>query len=233
MEPFAVTNHRFAAFVADTGYVSEAEREGWSFVFAGRLAGRASAHAGAGERAVVAGGAGRVWSAPDGPGSAARPDHPVVHVSLGRRAGVLRVGRRAAAERGGVGRGRARRRGHAVPVGRRVGPRARQRVPRRLPARHGRHRPGRRVRPQPGGAAQRRRQRLGVDGGGRAVRRLVPLPPVLLPPQPALRPQHRRRPDGPRRLPRPKGLALCLRHGATGTRRQRPEASRASRSGRG
>ena len=82
MEPFAVTNHRFAAFVADTGYVSEAEREGWSFVFAGRLPDehpptRALASA-PWWRAVP----GASWSAPDGPGSAARPDHPVVHVSL-------------------------------------------------------------------------------------------------------------------------------------------------------
>ena len=37
MEPYAVSNHRFAAFAAATGYVTEAERDGWSFVFAGRL----------------------------------------------------------------------------------------------------------------------------------------------------------------------------------------------------
>ncbi len=33
----AVTNARFAAFVAATGHVTTAERDGWSFVFAGLL----------------------------------------------------------------------------------------------------------------------------------------------------------------------------------------------------
>ena len=33
MDEAAVTNARFAAFVAATGYVSEAEEYGWSFVF--------------------------------------------------------------------------------------------------------------------------------------------------------------------------------------------------------
>jgi formylglycine-generating enzyme required for sulfatase activity len=81
MEPYAVTNHRFAAFVSATGYVTEAERDGWSFVFAGRLPDdfpptRALASA-PWWRAVD----GASWRAPDGPGSLALPDHPVVHVS--------------------------------------------------------------------------------------------------------------------------------------------------------
>ena len=67
MEPFTVTNHRFGAFVNTTGYVTEAEREGWSFVFAGRLPDdfpptRALACA-PWWRAVR----GACWSAPDGP----------------------------------------------------------------------------------------------------------------------------------------------------------------------
>jgi len=37
IDPVAVTNERFAAFVAATGYRTVAEREGWSFVFAGLL----------------------------------------------------------------------------------------------------------------------------------------------------------------------------------------------------
>ncbi len=37
MDRLAVTNARFARFVAATGYVTEAERFGWSFVFAGLL----------------------------------------------------------------------------------------------------------------------------------------------------------------------------------------------------
>jgi len=80
IEPYAVTNHRFAAFVAATGHVTEAEREGWSFVFAGRLPDdhaptRALASA-PWWRQVH----GACWRHPDGPGSEARPDHPVVHV---------------------------------------------------------------------------------------------------------------------------------------------------------
>lgn len=35
--PTAITNRQFAAFVKETGYISEAERFGWSFVFAGAL----------------------------------------------------------------------------------------------------------------------------------------------------------------------------------------------------
>src|SRR4051812_41402528 len=37
IEPLAVTNERFAAFVADTGHATDAERYGWSFVFGGLL----------------------------------------------------------------------------------------------------------------------------------------------------------------------------------------------------
>ncbi|MGY5119684.1 SUMF1/EgtB/PvdO family nonheme iron enzyme [Streptomyces sp. 900105755] len=33
----AVSNDEYAAFVADTGYVTDAERHGWSYVFAGFL----------------------------------------------------------------------------------------------------------------------------------------------------------------------------------------------------
>lgn len=79
----AVTNARFARFVRDTGHVTDAERLGWSFVFAGRLAPdhpptRAVAAA-PWWRAVP----GARWDAPEGPGSdlEGRLDHPVVHVS--------------------------------------------------------------------------------------------------------------------------------------------------------
>ena len=37
IEPHAVTNARFAEFVDATGHVTDAERYGWSFVFAGLL----------------------------------------------------------------------------------------------------------------------------------------------------------------------------------------------------
>ena len=79
----AVTNDEFAAFAADTGYLSTAEREGWSFVFAGLLPDGFPP-----TRAVVAAPWWRQvfaasWHRPEGPGSNVtdRGDHPVVHVS--------------------------------------------------------------------------------------------------------------------------------------------------------
>lgn len=79
----AVTNERFQRFVAATGYVSEAERFGWSFVFAGHLP------ADNGGSAQVSGAEwwrkveGACWHVPEGPGSdlTERMDHPVVHIS--------------------------------------------------------------------------------------------------------------------------------------------------------
>lgn len=79
-------NRDFAAFVADTGHVTAAERTGWSFVFAGDLASNgqdaeAWPHvAGAPWWRAVEGAS---WRSPRGPGSSAarQPDHPVVHVS--------------------------------------------------------------------------------------------------------------------------------------------------------
>jgi len=81
----ATTNADFARFVAATGYETEAERFGWSFVFHQFLTMEA-------ERKVKgpAGGApwwrgveGAYWRQPEGPGSGieGREDHPVVHVS--------------------------------------------------------------------------------------------------------------------------------------------------------
>ena len=37
IDRYAVSNAQFAEFVTDTGYVTEAERYGWSFVFGGML----------------------------------------------------------------------------------------------------------------------------------------------------------------------------------------------------
>ncbi len=79
----AVTNRDFAAFVAATGFRTEAEREGWSFVFGGLLPDDFPD-----TRGVV--GAewwrqvfGADWSHPEGPKSDVdgRADHPVVQVS--------------------------------------------------------------------------------------------------------------------------------------------------------
>ncbi|WP_411956235.1 formylglycine-generating enzyme family protein [Arvimicrobium flavum] len=81
----AVTNEAFALFVDATGYVTEAERLGWSFVFT------AQAHPDAAIAAAADAQApdwwlpvrGACWHAPDGEGSSlhALHDHPVVHVS--------------------------------------------------------------------------------------------------------------------------------------------------------
>jgi len=90
VEPFridatAVTNARFARFVDDTGYVTEAERYGSSFVFHLLLHPRArDAVFGQVEAAPWwLGVEGASWRAPEGPGSdtASRPEHPAVHLS--------------------------------------------------------------------------------------------------------------------------------------------------------
>ncbi|MFJ5231108.1 formylglycine-generating enzyme family protein [Kitasatospora sp. NPDC088391] len=79
-----VSNAEFASFARETGYRTEAERFGSSFVFEGFLADRLRAlsppvAATPWWRAVE----GASWRAPEGPGSdfAARQQHPVVHVS--------------------------------------------------------------------------------------------------------------------------------------------------------
>ncbi|CAN5773721.1 formylglycine-generating enzyme family protein [soil metagenome] len=81
---YAVTNRQFGAFADATGYVTEAERFGWSFVF----------HLLAPTRGVTVRGSsgaaqwwlgvdGASWRHPEGPGSSVerRLDHPAVHIS--------------------------------------------------------------------------------------------------------------------------------------------------------
>lgn len=81
-----VTNRQFASFARDTGFVTDAERFGWSFVFhtfvdesRGKHVMDARVPGAPWWRAV----AGASWRWPEGPGSdvASRPQHPVVHVS--------------------------------------------------------------------------------------------------------------------------------------------------------
>lgn len=83
LDPYAVSNQRFAEFVAATGYCTEAERLGWSFVFTGLLPADFPPTRGVAAapwwRAVM----GANWRQPEGPHSnlAGRADHPVVQVS--------------------------------------------------------------------------------------------------------------------------------------------------------
>lgn len=86
IDAYAVTNAQFAEFVSATGYVTDAERFGWSYVFHTHLHPQAQAAVIDGHvpgawwwRAVR----GADWSHPGGPGSSNRDclDHPVVHVS--------------------------------------------------------------------------------------------------------------------------------------------------------
>jgi formylglycine-generating enzyme len=81
-----VTNDQFNAFVNATGYKTEAERFGWSFVFYGHLTAKQQATA---VRLTVLGSEWwcrfdeATWRHPEGPGSniKKRWDYPVVHVS--------------------------------------------------------------------------------------------------------------------------------------------------------
>jgi formylglycine-generating enzyme required for sulfatase activity len=81
LESVAVTNERFAEFVRDTRYKTEAERFGWSAVFRGLLDTDSSPAFGQTPWWLRVDGAS--WSAPEGPGTSTigRDDHPVVHVS--------------------------------------------------------------------------------------------------------------------------------------------------------
>lgn len=86
IDPTTVTNRQYATFVKATGYVTDAERYGWSFVFHLFVAQDQRAHV---MDATVPGAPwwlaveGASWRAPEGPRSsiASRAQHPVVHVS--------------------------------------------------------------------------------------------------------------------------------------------------------
>ncbi|MEM6988593.1 MAG: SUMF1/EgtB/PvdO family nonheme iron enzyme, partial [Pseudomonadota bacterium] len=79
----AVTNALFAAFVEDTGFVTEAERYGWSYVFHHNVSGAVRDTLGAEEATWWRRVDGAYWRAVNGPDSehSWQADHPVVHVS--------------------------------------------------------------------------------------------------------------------------------------------------------
>lgn len=88
LRPFAaeavpVTNARFAAFVAATGHITEAERFGWGIVFRGLLPVPAAVPPSKGRVPWWVRIDGAFWARPEGPGSdlSGRADHPVAHVS--------------------------------------------------------------------------------------------------------------------------------------------------------
>lgn len=86
IDKYPVTNELFSRFVTETGYVTDAERFGWSFVFWSHIP---KARFNALVEDTVAEAPwwckvrGASWAAPEGPGSntEARRNHPVVHVS--------------------------------------------------------------------------------------------------------------------------------------------------------
>ena len=79
----AVSNARFDRFVAATSYVTDAERAGWSFVFAGLLPENFAETRGVAAAPWWREVFGASWRKPEGPHSdiATRSEHPALHVS--------------------------------------------------------------------------------------------------------------------------------------------------------
>ncbi len=82
-EVVPVTNARFAAFVVETGYVTEAERFGWAPVFRPLLADPDAVPPSNTATPWWGKGDGAAWFAPEGAGSHVRDraDHPAVHIA--------------------------------------------------------------------------------------------------------------------------------------------------------
>jgi formylglycine-generating enzyme required for sulfatase activity len=83
MDVTAVSNAQFERFVEATDYVTEAERFGWSFVFAGFLPNDFPPTRGVAQTPWWRQVYGAEWRHPEGPRSTieSRLDHPVVHIS--------------------------------------------------------------------------------------------------------------------------------------------------------
>ena len=78
-----VTNEAFRTFVNATGYLTEAERFGWSFVFWSQVPQSVGPTQAVNEIEWWRRVDGACWFAPNGPNTedACIPDHPVVHIS--------------------------------------------------------------------------------------------------------------------------------------------------------
>ncbi|WP_245954302.1 formylglycine-generating enzyme family protein [Paenibacillus flagellatus] len=89
-----VTNERFAEFVKQTGYKTEAEKFGWSYVFESFLTPRQAPFLMGRVQGTPwwLGVKGAFWHQPEGPGSTIedRMDHPVVHVTWNDAAAYCR-----------------------------------------------------------------------------------------------------------------------------------------------
>ena len=85
VDKHAVTNAEFYEFVTETGYTTEAEEFGWSFVFENLLPeeNRQYVRGSVPDTSWWVGVEGANWLRPEGPGTSIqdRLDHPVVHVS--------------------------------------------------------------------------------------------------------------------------------------------------------
>ena len=83
LDSCAVTNAAFGLFVTETGYVTEAERFGWSFVFGGLLPDDFPPTQAVAQAPWWRKVDGSDWRHPEGPQSSveSRREHPVVHVS--------------------------------------------------------------------------------------------------------------------------------------------------------
>ena len=83
IDPLAISNERFAEFAKNSGYTTDAERYGWSFVFGGLLPDDFPPTRGAAQAPWWRQVHGACWRTPEGPETTIedRLDHPAVHVS--------------------------------------------------------------------------------------------------------------------------------------------------------
>ena len=82
MSQTPVSNHDFATFIADTGFITEAARFGWSFVFHAQVPKSQQTVQGSQGAQWWRRVDGATWNQPTGPHSPAYdPDHPAVHLS--------------------------------------------------------------------------------------------------------------------------------------------------------